>query len=97
MDSTQSPCKYFQINCILPSKSDRYQIKDYLGTGCSGIVTQCIKLSTQEKVAVKVFEEENDDLTEKEVEIQEILQKLEQNEKYFPRLIDSFKYSPYRK
>lgn len=44
------------IGDLISSASSNYEVQELLGSGAYGLVTQCRKLSTNETVALKIFQ-----------------------------------------
>uniref|UniRef100_A0A4W6EPH8 Protein kinase domain-containing protein n=1 Tax=Lates calcarifer TaxID=8187 RepID=A0A4W6EPH8_LATCA len=85
--------RYVQIGegDVLPAKSGGYLIEKFLGQGSFGKVARCVKLSTKERMAVKIVK--NDSwFSEKEELMLKKLRNLDQDKNNLVKFLDRFKY-----
>ncbi|XP_044215442.1 homeodomain-interacting protein kinase 3-like isoform X3 [Thunnus albacares] len=76
---------------VLSSPSSDYLVQSFLGEGCFGEVTKCLKTATMETVAVKMVKDCNfTDQAKNEVEILEELRAFDSDKFNFVRYNDAF-------
>ncbi|KAK2851762.1 hypothetical protein Q5P01_008038 [Channa striata] len=92
LDSDYTSTASFSIKKdeILDGESSKYQIEKFLGKGAFGKVAQCIKLDTNEKVAVKIVEDKNDGILE--MLMSQEIRKLDPDKNNLVRLIERFQH-----
>ncbi|CAK6981952.1 homeodomain-interacting protein kinase 3-like [Scomber scombrus] len=79
-------------HAVLPSPSGKYQIESFLGEGSFGKVAQCLKLGSNEKMAIKIVSKKDAKYGKREVRMLKHLIGLDLNKHNLVNFIEDFKY-----
>ena len=89
----QSRKFWVQKNDILVSNTTRYRVMDFNGEGVFGKVAQCLNLSTNERVAVKIHTQNEEYVIQQEVCMLEAIKSLDPEKNNIVRFVESFRFN----
>ncbi|XP_073345276.1 uncharacterized protein [Pagrus major] len=90
-----NPSRTYQVqkNDVLLSDSTRYLVMDFNGEGAFGKVAQCLNLSTNERVAVKIHTQNEEHVIQREVYMLEAIRALDPEKNNIVRFVESFRFN----
>uniref|UniRef100_A0A671YPP2 Protein kinase domain-containing protein n=1 Tax=Sparus aurata TaxID=8175 RepID=A0A671YPP2_SPAAU len=89
----QSRTFQVQKNDVLFSNSTHYLVMNFNGEGAFGKVAQCLNLSTNERVALKIHTQNEEHVIQQEVYMLEAIRALDPEKNNIVRFVESFRFN----
>ncbi|XP_030255859.1 uncharacterized protein LOC115571020 [Sparus aurata] len=89
----QSRTFQVQKNDVLFSNSTHYLVMNFNGEGAFGKVAQCLNLSTNERVALKIHTQNEEHVIQREVYMLEAIRALDPEKNNIVRFVESFRFN----